>query len=686
MQKTATFNNESDASEPKNYLLTFALYFILSATLFYSVFFIVTVTIYAHHDDYSFWMPENALIKFFTQLFDLGRPLAYYLAELYSHFLKTINDGSLIRKAAILMISLGSALTALWLYSLNLKKIPAFLISISIFTLPGFAVFASYITGAIMLVAVVSALIGGLVIGQIKVNHYREILSIRHIALMLAGLSLLETALLINPPCAMMFITAISSLVIFSNPNNWPQTRLRLLIHFFVFGVALLGYFIGVKIYLSSGGASGSVREDAYAFKVSLNFLDKFKFFTEVASPRSFNLWLKEQPIYTYVAALILTGIFIRIFQDYKKSPEQIDQKRISYYLQVTLAITLLLLMSFTPNLAASSNFAGFRHTFVYSAMVVLLLAKAFETFASQFPKNYQNIFFKAGLFLMATTGIFSAQQNASQVAVNAFVERSYIGATLAPYFRANKDIKEIFVINSTLSSSVNFIGTRPYHDEVGIPTTHFSQDIPWLFSTIFQQYGKDPSNTLIRVDSANPTVDPDQLPDDTLIIDMANVQYPMGLALSPVASSGLGKVAVSKIEAQVKVSNPNTSFPVSNAFDNSTAPSSFWEIKGIPQWVELHYSESTTITRYSLLVGEYGARMPKAWKFQASEDGGQWTDLDQQTNQVEWQGNEKREYTIASPKAYNFYRFFFTELNDSTGIMRIYELAVEVEKKEDAH
>jgi hypothetical protein len=67
---------------------------------------------------------------------------------------------------------------------------------------------------------------------------------------------------------------------------------------------------------------------------------------------------------------------------------------------------------------------------------------------------------------------------------------------------------------------------------------------------------------------------------------------------------------------------------------------------------------------------------MPKDWQIQGSNDGTTWKDLDFQKNQITWKTNEERTYVVASPAAYEFYRFYFAAGNQPE-ILRIYEIKI---------
>lgn len=94
------------------------------------------------------------------------------------------------------------------------------------------------------------------------------------------------------------------------------------------------------------------------------------------------------------------------------------------------------------------------------------------------------------------------------------------------------------------------------------------------------------------------------------------------------------------------------------------------WESlnKNMPQWLAYQFPTSKVISKYSVQgvdISATGAnRNPKDWTFEGSNDGANWTVLDTQTNQINWNQNEKREFLIENVNSYLHYRIFITANN----------------------
>ena len=105
-------------------------------------------------------------------------------------------------------------------------------------------------------------------------------------------------------------------------------------------------------------------------------------------------------------------------------------------------------------------------------------------------------------------------------------------------------------------------------------------------------------------------------------------------------------------------------------AFNDNIAGTDYWlsDIDVTTGWlqVDLGIGNEKKIQKYTIssTAAMILNRMPKDWKFQGSNDGINWVDLDIQSNQVNWTASEKREYTFVNNTFYRFYRINVTANN----------------------
>ncbi|WP_338866397.1 SBBP repeat-containing protein [Myxococcus stipitatus] len=103
-------------------------------------------------------------------------------------------------------------------------------------------------------------------------------------------------------------------------------------------------------------------------------------------------------------------------------------------------------------------------------------------------------------------------------------------------------------------------------------------------------------------------------------------------------------------------------------AFDSSYT---FWlSPRGqTPAWLAYEFGggKKVEVTSYAIQYanGSITSRAPKDWKLEGW-NGTAWVVVDTRSNQTNWAGNERREFTVASPGSYLKYRLLATDDNDS--------------------
>lgn len=86
--------------------------------------------------------------------------------------------------------------------------------------------------------------------------------------------------------------------------------------------------------------------------------------------------------------------------------------------------------------------------------------------------------------------------------------------------------------------------------------------------------------------------------------------------------------------------------------------------------WVGYQFPNALVIDGYMLQAPNDNSKnddMPAQWVIEASDNGTDWAVLDTQDGEVDWASSEWRRFSFANTKAYNFYRFRFTEGGGST-------------------
>jgi hypothetical protein len=95
-------------------------------------------------------------------------------------------------------------------------------------------------------------------------------------------------------------------------------------------------------------------------------------------------------------------------------------------------------------------------------------------------------------------------------------------------------------------------------------------------------------------------------------------------------------------------------------------------QAKPLPQWIQYEFDTPKCVDIYSIQGHLTTAtRSPKAWIFQASNDGTTWYDLNVQTN-VTWTAAEVKTFSVANSKEYKKYRINVTATNSGSNDMAI--------------
>lgn len=114
------------------------------------------------------------------------------------------------------------------------------------------------------------------------------------------------------------------------------------------------------------------------------------------------------------------------------------------------------------------------------------------------------------------------------------------------------------------------------------------------------------------------------------------------------------------------------------HAFDGiiSSDFTNFWESNNeLPAWLQYQFSEPKKVKQYTLTCSaKQTDSMASSWQFLGSNDGKDWTILDQVSN-VSWAVGEKKTFNISEPGFYMYYRILATACIGNFTWVRIAEL-----------
>ena len=129
-----------------------------------------------------------------------------------------------------------------------------------------------------------------------------------------------------------------------------------------------------------------------------------------------------------------------------------------------------------------------------------------------------------------------------------------------------------------------------------------------------------------------------------------------------------------------------HATYGAKGAFDNNrTDTNGRWlATKADHMFVVYKFNEATAVNMLRVWNGSNSGggassaeRSPRAWTFQASNDGENWTTLDARTNEPDWSASgEVRDYPFENDTAYTYYKFDCTELcSASATYLQLWEL-----------
>ena len=126
-----------------------------------------------------------------------------------------------------------------------------------------------------------------------------------------------------------------------------------------------------------------------------------------------------------------------------------------------------------------------------------------------------------------------------------------------------------------------------------------------------------------------------------------------------------------------VSASGNHYLYPAYYAFTQVVTGSDCWLVQTATGWLKFDFGSGNTgkAVKYSVSVTESQAGYgPKDWTLQGSNNDTDWGTLDTQTGAASWAGFEMREYSIAIPVDYRYYKIDITAGHDA-GTIAIGEL-----------
>jgi len=117
----------------------------------------------------------------------------------------------------------------------------------------------------------------------------------------------------------------------------------------------------------------------------------------------------------------------------------------------------------------------------------------------------------------------------------------------------------------------------------------------------------------------------------------------------------------------KVSASHELAGFPAYRAFDNvfntNNNDNDWSATTNVNVWIQYEFPVAKRVTSYTLKATFQAPTSPNTWKFQGSNDGVNFTDLDSRSG-VLWNANEKKEFPVVNTSTFTHYRLFIVSNN----------------------
>lgn len=155
----------------------------------------------------------------------------------------------------------------------------------------------------------------------------------------------------------------------------------------------------------------------------------------------------------------------------------------------------------------------------------------------------------------------------------------------------------------------------------------------------------------------------------------------PSARAAAAVKPGSPFKIDTSSAAGAVDLTRSSAAHPTygaAGAFDGQKNLDGRWlAVKADHMFVTYRFNTATKVTTIKLYnpnANNETTRPPKAWTFEGSNDGDNWTVLDTRTGQT-WSSGQVRSYSFQNDDAYVYYKFDCTELNGATDYLMLWEI-----------
>jgi hypothetical protein len=463
----------------------------------------VLITPYATADDYATAgaISQGGISEFKLRLAG-GRPLDALLNQISFSVATSIDDFTYLRALGVAGIVLLAGFLARALAAAGWGLFESFFVSIIVFTLPTFQVYAAWAVTAFYPFASLAA---GVALWQSEkvisggYTHSRW----RTVANALIAIGLLLTAITVYQPAAMIFWT-FAAVSLFKPGAAFRTVFLRFMLYAGICAAALV---IGYGIYHLGQSIFGTELLHPLRSRIATDIWGKFLWFIGEPLVNSLNLFLLFPRVWVAVAmaVFLITGLLLYF--------EGNDLERLGQ-----LAIAMFILpMAYLPNLVVAENWSSYRTVAGLSSVIAVYSFFALHGYL-KLRRRFGAVPPAAGLLALPVVlaSIVAMYNVRTYFVAPLYRERMWINDQLRKADLANA--RGVYVLPAEWHHS---IAPDVRYDEFGIPFSSRPYALKPAISISFNELRAGKSTVPIEIGSSK---DPRQAPPGFVFLDMRKI------------------------------------------------------------------------------------------------------------------------------------------------------------------
>ncbi|MDD3374119.1 MAG: hypothetical protein PHY73_00120 [Candidatus Omnitrophica bacterium] len=361
---------------------------------------------YVYHDDVIFFLKTPTRLETPGVVYNLsiGRFIGAHLFLAMGLLINSIKDLNLVRFLGVINLALCASIFFFWIRKKFFSPINAFLLSLTIFTLPSFQVAVSQTAMAYQPVSILFVMGAFLASDRISLTDkiLRRIVSGRFAL----SVFLLFCALSIYKPTSMFYWTMVGVVILFSEFSNVSEIKNRMINLFSpaVFSMVLsLIVLHVVKPYFARFNLFGY-----NPYEVTADYFGKIAWFFREPLFNALNLWniFPHKMFASIVVFFIGSAIVLEIV----RQPKEKRAKSFTNGFVRSLILIVLMFLSFLPNLVSTQNAFYYRCLGPLTILVFFVVIWAARAW-TQFLAKGRKLIFSVVLLLLSFYGMAQAYQ-----------------------------------------------------------------------------------------------------------------------------------------------------------------------------------------------------------------------------------------------------------------------------------